>query len=130
MTDAITNEGLGELGKLVSGELATAVKSVVCIKTACTADAAQTAAGITKCTEAGLTLADADSVSSVTTTQTDDTVRLTHEFTAGASATVKGFGVLNDDDDVLYAISCFAADVALLSGDKLSVQMDIQFSAS
>jgi len=124
-----TNEGYGELGKLVSGESATGVKSCVCIKTSCTADATQTAAGITKSTESGLTIADADSVASATTTVANDTVQLDHVFTAGADATVKGFGVLNDDDDVLYGICCFAADVPIESGDTLTVQMKMQFKA-
>ncbi len=126
-TQSPTNEGYGELGKLVSGEAATEVESVCCIKTSCTADESQTAVGITKCTESGLTLANATSVKSSKTTVDNDTVEVDHVFTAGESATVKGFGIFNNDDDVLYALCCFAADVAMESSDTLTVEMKLQF---
>jgi len=126
-TESPTNQGYGELGKLVSGEAATAVKSVCCIKTTCTADETQTAAGITKSTESGLTLVNADTVASSKTTVDNDTVELDHVFTAGEAATVKGFGVFNDDDDVLYMICCFAADVNLETSDTLTVEGKMQF---
>jgi len=125
-TQSPTKEGYGELGKLQSGEAATAVKSIVCLKTSCTADEDQTASGITKSTESGLTLADADSVKSVKITVDNDTVQVDHVFTAGEAAVVKGFAILNDDDDVAYGICCFAADVPLESGDKVTDQMKIQ----
>jgi hypothetical protein len=126
-TQSPTNEGYGEFGKLASGEAATAVKSIVCLKTTCTADESQTAAGVTKATESGLTLVNADTVKSVKTTVDNDTVQLDHVFTAGEAATIKGFAVLNDDDDVAYGVCCFAADVPLDSGDKTTAQMKIQF---
>jgi hypothetical protein len=126
-TQSGTAQGYGELGKLAAGEAATAFKSVCCLKTTCTADATQTAAGITKCTESGLTLVNADSVKSSKTTADNDTVEVDHVFTAGEAATVKGFGVFNDDDDVLYGICCFAADVALQASDTLTVEMKSQF---
>jgi hypothetical protein len=125
-TQSPTKEGYGELAKLQAGEAATAVKSIVCLKTACTADEDQTAAGITKSTESGLTKVDADSVKSVKVTNDPDAVQVDHVFTAGEAATVKGFAVLNDDDDVVYGICCFAADVPLESGDKVTDQMKIQ----
>lgn len=126
-TESPTNEGYGELGKLVAGELATEVESVCCIKTICTADESQTAAGITKSTESGLTIANADTVKSSKTTVDNDTVELDHVFTAGATATVKGFGIFNNDDDVLYGICCFASDVAMENTDTLTVEMKMQF---
>jgi hypothetical protein len=125
-TQSPTTEGYNELGKLHAGEAATAVKSIVCLKTSCTADETQEAAKITKSTESGLTLVNADSVKSVKTTGDNDTVQVDHVFTAGEAATVKGFAVLNDDDDVVYGICCFAADVPLESGDKVTDQMKIQ----
>lgn len=124
-TQSPTTEGYTEASKLLGGAAATKVKSVTGIKTACTADATQTAAGITKA-DNGCGLADADTVAQATTTVTDDTVQVDHEFTASGDVTVLGFGVLNDDDDVLFAICCFNAGLALGNGDKLSVQMKIQ----
>jgi hypothetical protein len=126
-TQSPTNEGYGELGKFLSGEAATKVKSVCCIKTSCTADETQTSAGVTKSTDTGLDLQDADTVASSKTTVNNDTVQVDNKFTSATGDTIKGFGVWNDDDDVLYAICCFAADVVLAASDTLTVQMKMQF---
>ena len=126
-TQSPTNEGYGEIGRRMAGEAATEVESVVGIKTSCTADETQTYAGITKCTETGLTLANADTVAATDTTVTDDTVQLDHVFTAGEAVTVKGFGVCNNDDDVLFALCCFNGDVVMETNDTLTVQMKMQF---
>jgi len=127
-----TNEGYGELGKLVSGEAASAVTSVVCYESTCTA-AAETSTyaspAATKITDSGLSIADADTVSSVQTTTADDTVQLDHQFTASGTKTVTGFGICNDEDDVLYGECCFNAGIAMESSDTLDVQMKIQFKA-
>jgi len=120
-----TTQGYTEASKLLAGAAATAVKSITGIKTACTADATQTAAGITKANN-GLGLANADTVSNTTTDVTNDTIQVDHEFTASDDVTVKGFGILNDDDDVLFAICCFASDIVMANGDKLSTQMKMQ----
>ncbi len=125
-TQSPTNEGYGELGKLIAEEAATGVQSVVCIKTSCTANEAQTYAGITKCTESGVSLVDADTVVSSQTTVANDTVELDHVFTAGETVTVKGFAICNNDDDVLYMICCFAADIPLENTDTLTVEGKMQ----
>jgi len=101
------------------------IKSVTGIMTSCTANAAQTAAGITKA-DNGLGLANADTVKLATTTVTNDSIQLNHQFTASGDVTAKGFGILNDDDDVLYGLCCFASDLIMSSGDKLAVQMTLQ----
>ena len=122
-----TNQGYGETGKRMAGELATGVKSCVCIITSCTANEAQTAAGITKSADTGLDLVDADSVKSSTTTVANDTVELDHKFTAVTGDTVLGFGILNDDDDVLFMICCFAASVVLAASDTLTIEGKQQY---
>ena len=126
-TQSPTVEGYNELGLLVSGTGGTAMKSVCCLKTTCTANDTQTSAGVTKSTESGLTLANADKVSAVKTTGNTDTVQIDHVFTAGEAATVKGFGWWNDADDKLYGLCCFAADVVLAKDDTLTVQAKNQF---
>jgi len=126
-TQSPTTQGYGEIGKLIAGETATAVTKVVGIKTSCTASEAQNYAGITKCTESGLTEVAADTVVSSQTTVANDTVELDHVFTAGEAVTVKGFGVTNNDGDVLFAICCFAADVPLQTSDTRTVEMKMQF---
>jgi hypothetical protein len=128
-TQSATTEGYTELGKFASGEAASKFKSVCCLKTSCTADGTQTSAGVTKSTDTGLDLQDADTVKSSKTTVDNDTVQVDNKFTAATGDTLKGFGVWNDDDDVLYAICCFAADVTLAASDTLTVQMKYQFKA-
>jgi len=127
-TQSSTNEGYAELGKLVAGETATAVKSVVLIETSCTADATQTYSGITKCTKSGLAIANG-TVTSETTTQTDDTVQIVKTHTAGEAATIKGAGMCNDDDTDLYMIVCYNADVSLETNDTLQNTLKMQFKA-
>lgn len=127
-----TNQGYGELGKLVAGEAASAVQSVVCYEDACAAASeASTYASpaATKITDSGLDIADADTVVSAQTTVAADTIQLDHQFTASGTKTVTGFGVCNDEDDVLYAECCFNAGIAMESSDTLDVQMKIQFKA-
>jgi hypothetical protein len=124
-TQSPTVEGYVEASKLLARATATGIKSITGIKTACTADVTQTAAGITRA-DKGLGLADADTVVNTTTDVTNDTIQVDHEFTASDDITVKGFGILNDDDDVLFGICCFASDIPLVNGDKLSTQMKMQ----
>ena len=123
-------EGYKEAALVMSGGLGTVPKSIVNIKTAITVDAAQTYAGITKCTEDGLAIADG-TVSLVTTTETNDTVQVSKAFTVGAgiSVTVLGFAVCNDDDDQLYMICGYNAGQPLEAGDVLTNVGQIQFKA-
>lgn len=127
-TQSPTKEGYAEIAKLVAGEAANELERIVCIKTSCTADEDQTYAGITKCTESGVLQVDADTVITSQTTVANDTVEVDHEFTAGESVTVKGFGVLNhlEPADVLFALCCFAADIPLENTDTLTVEMKMQ----
>jgi hypothetical protein len=127
-TESTTVEGYNEAAKLLAGEAATEWQSVCCLKTTCTADDTQTSAGVTKATESGFTLVDADSVKTVKTTGNNDTIQLDHKFTAGADATILGAGCWNNDDDVLYALTCFAAALSMsgTNKDTLTYQMKCQ----
>jgi len=117
-TQEVPTEGLVEAAELLAGDAATCIQSMCCLKTTCTADKDQTAAGVTKCTESGLTIADCDSVAGAA-----GVITAYHTFTAGAAATVKGFGAFNDDNDALMGICCFAADVSMEIGDTLKNTM-------
>jgi len=130
-TESLTKEGYGELGKLEAGEAASGFKSVVCIKTSCTADEDQTYAGITKATESGFTIVDADTVASVQTTNPNDTVQVDHVFTAGADLACLGFACCNDEDDVAFLVCCFAAvlNLATATSDTLTIQAKVQNKA-
>jgi len=113
-TQAIPTEGLYEMADLIGGVAASAVKSMVCIKTSCTANAAQTYAAITKCTESGFTVGDCSSV-----TAPNNTIVAVRTFTAGATATVLGTAALNDDDDCIMGIACWAAALPMEVGDSI-----------
>jgi hypothetical protein len=129
-TQKPTKLGYGELGRLVAGEAASAMKSIVGLTGACTASEDSTFAnpgGATKLAANGFTLADADSVVSSQTSVTDDTVELDHVFTASGSQSVSGFAVENDDDDVVYAECCFNAALSMESGDTLTCELKMQF---
>lgn len=127
-TQSPTKEGYAEIAKLIAGEAATEVEQICCIKTACTANEDQTYAGITKCTESGVSMVDADTVVTSQTTVPNDTVEVDHVFTAGEAVTVKGFGIFNHEvtPDILYAICCFAADIPLENTDTLTTEMKMQ----
>lgn len=121
-TQSLCNEGMGELVRVMISEAGAApVKSMCLLKTACTANDSQTSSGVTKCTESGLTLVDADSVTSEKTTFDDDTIQIYKTFTAGASAAVLGAGIWCDDDDKLIGIVCFNAAVNMEKNDTLKV---------
>ena len=132
-TQILCTQGFTEMGKLMAGEAATALKAVFCMEGTCTVSAASTFANpgtaATKIAGNGLNQADADTVVSSTTTVTDDTAELDHVFTASGTETVTGFGVTNDDDDVLYGEVCLNAGVAMESSDTLTVEFKIQFKA-
>lgn len=125
---SLTNEGYGELGKILSGEEASCVKKVCCLKNECISNESQTSSGVSMCTENGLTITNADSIKSIKTLCDNDCVQLDHIFTAGENAAVSGFGTWNDDGDVLYSLCCFGTAINLSSGDVLVVRSKIRFS--
>ena len=129
-TQKPTNLGYGELGRFVAGEAATCVKSIVGLTGACTAAEASTFAnpgGATKLAANGFSLVNADTVASVQTTVTDDTVQVDHVFTASGAQSVTGFAIENDDDDVVFMECCFAAALAMEISDTLTIEAKMQF---
>ena len=129
-TQKPTNLGYGELGKLVAGEAAGAVKSIVGLEGACTAAEASTFAnpgGATKLAANGFVLVDADTVVSSKTTVDNDTVELDHVFTSSGTQSVSGFAIENEEDDVVYMECCFNAAVATETGDTITCEGKMQF---
>ena len=129
-TQKPTQLGYAEIAKLVAEEAATGVQSVVGLTGACTAAEASTFAnpgGATKLAANGFTLVDADTVATVTTTVTDDTTQLDHEFTATGTQSVSGFAIENNDDDVVIAECCFNAALAMETNDTLTCEAKMQF---
>lgn len=122
----VNNEGIVELVLLLTGGTASALHSISCIKTACSAATASGYSNYTQCSEAGLTLATIATISASSDSFAGDTVHVEHPFTAGASATVKGHMIGNDDDDVLYSVCCYAGDISMESGDTITVTHKIR----
>lgn len=128
-TQKPTKLGYAEIAKLVAGEAATCMKSIVGLTGACTASEDSTFAnpgGATKLAANGFTLVNADTVVTSTTSVTDDTVELDHVFTATGSQSVSGFAVENDDDDVVLGECCFASALACESSDTITCEFKMQ----
>ena len=124
----MNNEGIGELMQwmaTVSGAT-TAIESISCIKTACSAATASAYASYTQSTEAGLTLATIGTISASSTSFANDTCKVVHPFTAGASATVKGHMLVNGSGDALYSVCCYAGDISVESDDTITVTHTIR----
>ena len=122
----VNNQGVVELVLWLTGGTATPIHSISCIKTACSAATASGYANYTQCSEAGLTLSTIATISASSDSFSGDTVHVEHPFTAGATATVKGHFISNDDDDVLYSVCCYAGDIAVESGDTITVTHKIR----
>jgi len=122
----ITNEGLDELVALWIGGVASKIGFIVVCKTACPAT---TDSGLTSCTQsadAGLTMVTAATVTTTDSVCTNDTVLVSHVFTAAGSETCKGFVCCNTDTDVAYGICSFASDVNVEATDQLTLTMQFR----
>ena len=129
-TQKPTNLGYGETGRMMAGEVASAVKSIVGLTGACTAAEDSTFAnpgGATKLAANGFSLVNADTVVASQTTVTDDTVELDHVFTASGAQSVTGFAILNDDDDVVFMECCFDSAISMVTNDTLTVEAKMQY---
>lgn len=123
---SLTNEGIQETVRLLIGEPASCIKSICCLESPCTADEDQTSSSITKSTKSGFGLVDANSVKTVKTDADNDTIQVDHIFTALEDADIKGFGVFNDDNDILYSLCCYAATFHIRTDDVVTIQMKMQ----
>ena len=122
----VNNEGIVELVLWLTGGTATSIHSISCIKTACSAATASGYSNYTQSAAAGLTLATVATISASSDSFSGDTVHVEHPFTAGASETVKGHFLGNDDDDVLYSVCCYAGDITVENGDTITVTHKIR----
>ncbi len=83
-------------------------------------------------TDSGLAKTVADTVSTVTTTVTDDTLNLSHVFTATGTKTVAEAGVYNaagsSTGDQLM-VGDLSPSAAMVNGDTLTITMKCKFQA-
>lgn len=106
------------------------VKSIVGLTGACTAAEASTFAnpgGATKLAANGFSLVDADTVTTSTIDDTDDTVELDEVFTCTGAQSVSGFAVLNDHDDVVFMECCYNAAITFETNDTNTTEAKMQF---
>jgi hypothetical protein len=124
--EVMNNEGVVEANLLLMGSTATKIASISCVKTACSAATASGYANYTQATESGCSVAAIATITASSVSFTGDTIHARHVFTAGTTATIKGHLLANTDKDVLYSVCCYAADVALESGDTITVNHKIR----
>lgn len=122
----VNNEGIGEVVLWLTGGSSSTPESISCIKTACSAATASGYSNYTQSAASGLTLATIATISASSDSFSNDTVHVEHPFTAGATETVKGHMIANDDDDALYSVCCYAGDISVESGDTITVTHKIR----
>ena len=128
-TQVVTNEGYALIAGYLSGATgADTIKSIVAL-TDCTggAQATKAYASLAKSTESGLTIQDATAVTVTSTSVAGDTVQLDDVLTAGATDTIAGIAVCNDDDNAAHGYCCFDASVALATADTITFQWKESF---
>ena len=122
----INNEGVVEINLLALGGTASAIGSITCIKTACSAATASGYSGYTQSAVSGLTKSAIGTITASSDSFSGDTIHVEHSFTAGASETVKGHMLSNTENDVLFSVCCDAGDIAVENGDTITVTHKIR----
>jgi hypothetical protein len=116
-----TNKAYAAVGLALAGGAHDAMTHIALEKGSLAAYDETTNAPVSEASEDGLTRA-AATVTTETTTVTNDTAQATHEFTCGAvSTTIKGFFVMTATPAGNALMWCaFASDQNLENGDKLT----------
>lgn len=126
----ITNAALNELSGLVGNTGSKTAFTYLELGTGTTAFAASQTALVTAITDSGLARA-ASTVSQQTTTQTNDTLRLTHEWTASGSKTVAEAGIFNaSSGGTMLARTKLSTARSLTSGNTYTYTYDIIFAGA
>uniref|UniRef100_A0A6M3KA13 Uncharacterized protein n=1 Tax=viral metagenome TaxID=1070528 RepID=A0A6M3KA13_9ZZZZ len=122
----LNNEGIVEANLLLMGASASKIASISLIKTACSAATASGYSSYTQATEAGCVITAIATITASSNSFSGDTIHIVHPFTAGTTATIKGHLIANTDKDVLYSVCCYAGDIAVESGDTITVTHKIR----
>jgi hypothetical protein len=121
----ITNAGLAIISGLLVDTGSETAFTYLELGTGTTAFAASQTALVTAITDSGLARASA-TASQETTTQTDDTSRLTKQWTASGSKTVAEAGMFNaSSGGTMFARTKLGTARALTSGDTYTYTYDI-----
>jgi hypothetical protein len=123
----MTNAGLALVAGRINGSGTPAAATYIAVGTGTTAASAADTALQTESSTSGLTRANG-TVSLVTTTQTNDTAQITHDFTVTGSVAVTESGVLNaSSSGTLLCHQVFSA-INVTNGDTLTITWKIQAS--
>ena len=121
----ITNAGLAIVSGLIGATGSEVAFTYLELGTGTTAFAASQTALVTAITDSGLARA-AATVSQETTTQTDDTLQLTKQWTASGSKTVAEAGIFNGSSGgTMLARTKLTSARALTSGDTYTYTYQI-----
>ena len=121
----ITNAGLAVVSGLIGDTGSETAFTYLELGTGTTAFAATQTALVTAITDSGLARASA-TVSQETTTATDDTLQLTHQWTASGSKTVAEAGIFNGaSGGTMLARTKLTTARALTSGDTYTYTYSI-----
>ena len=124
------NVGFGEMAKHATGTGSPAAFTRIALGEGSTTVTAGNTVVETELTDSGLARTVADTISTVTTSETDDTLNLSHVFTATATKTVRVAGVLNQAStgDLLMAGNLIP-EAPMVNGDTLTLTLKCQFRA-
>ena len=123
----MTNAGLALVAGRINGSGSPAAATYIAVGTGTTAAAATDTALVTETTTSGLGRA-AGTASLVTTTVTNDTAQVTHDFSVTGSVAVTESGVLNAaSTGTLLCRQVFSA-INVANGDTLTITWKVQAS--
>ena len=125
--NVITNVSLAEISGLIGNTGSKTAFTYLAVGTGTTAVSAGDTTLETEITDSGLARASA-TVSQVTTTQANDTLRLSNAFSVSGTKAVTEAGALNaSSGGTLFGHQVFSA-VNVVSGDTLTIQYNFAFA--
>ena len=124
--NAVMNVGFAQLA-LLAGDATAVPFTYLAVGTSTTAVAASQTALQAELTDSGLARHTA-TVSRVTTTQTNDTLRLVYQWSVSGTKTVEEVGVFNDSTVGTMLSRALTTSKSLLSGDFLTITYNVKFS--
>ena len=124
--NAIMNAGFAQLA-LLAGDATAVPFTYLAVGTSSTAVVATQTALQGEIVDSGLARASA-TVSRVTTTVTNDTLKLYYEWTATGTKTVEEVGVFNAASGVTMLARALTTSKIIVATDKLQVSYNIKFS--
>lgn len=124
--NVITSAALAAISGLVGNTGAQTAFTYLAVGTGSTAAAISQTALVAEISDSGLARA-AATVSRVTTTQTNDTLRLVYTWTASGTKTVEECGIFNASSSGVMLGRKVTGSQSLISGNLLAITYDVVF---